>query len=280
VDNIEARNVLIQAEDYTAFSDSDPANRGGQFREDSVDIQVTGDVGGGFNVGWIDAGEYLEYEVELGAGNYGLFTRVASPRNTGAYNISLDGIVIGSDTVASTGGWQDYETHGLGQFNIPRGGTYTIRLDITSGLFNINWISLDLATTVGSNPEPAPVGPIATPVPAPVNPINIVPEVPTAPETPTVPEPPVVVAPTPAPIVPGPAPAPNTGDITPLFSAATALQADTQEDTGDALITRFSDRPRTRHAREDQFQSYDHYVAFYFEHRSSNIEIIDKVAKK
>ena len=67
--------------------------------------------------------------------------------------------------------------------------------------------------------------------------------------------------------------------ITPLFSSATALQADSQEETVDALITRFSDRPRTRHAREDQFQSYDHYVSFYFENRSSNIEIIDHVAK-
>ena len=67
--------------------------------------------------------------------------------------------------------------------------------------------------------------------------------------------------------------------ITPLFSRTTPLQDDSQEDTANALITRFSDRPRTRHAREDQFQAYDHYVSFYFEHRSSNIEIIDHVAK-
>lgn len=72
---------------------------------------------------------------------------------------------------------------------------------------------------------------------------------------------------------------PISGDITPLYSASTVLQADTQEHRPDALITRFSDRPRTRHAREDQFQSYDHYISFYFEHRSSNIEIIDRVAK-
>ena len=43
------------------------------------------------------------------------------------------------------------------------------------------------------------------------------------------------------------------------------------------MITRFSDR--TRHAREDPFQSYGHYIKFYFEHRSSNIEIVDYVAK-
>lgn len=68
-------------------------------------------------------------------------------------------------------------------------------------------------------------------------------------------------------------------EVTPLFNKLTPLQADSQEDRADALVTRFSDRPRTRHAREDQFQAYDHYVAFYFENRSSSIEIIDHVAK-
>lgn len=71
----------------------------------------------------------------------------------------------------------------------------------------------------------------------------------------------------------------SIGAVTPLFNAATALEADSQWDRGDALITRFSDRPRTRHAREDQYQSYDHYIKFYFENRSSNIEIVDYVAK-
>ena len=270
VDTIEARNTLIQAEDYTAFSDTDSGNRGGEYREDDVDIQVTGDVGGGFNIGWTEVGEYLEYEVELGAGNYGLFTRVASARNTGAYTISLDGVVIGSDAVSRTGGWQDYETHGLGQFNIPQGGTYTIRLDVTGRYFNINWISLDLVSTVGTSPEPEPEEPVS--IVSPVTPEQE-PEIVASPE------------PTPEPIArpiartPAPAPAPNTGDITPLFSSSTVLQPDTQEETEDALITRFSDRPRTRHAKEDEFQSYDHYISFYFENRSSNIEIIDKVAK-
>ena len=69
------------------------------------------------------------------------------------------------------------------------------------------------------------------------------------------------------------------GEITALFDGSLPLEADTQFDRGDALVTRFSDRPRTRHAREDEFQSYDHYVAFYFENRSSNIEIVDYVAK-
>jgi hypothetical protein len=31
----------------------------GKHRSDAVDIETTTDAGGGFNVGWIDAGEWL-----------------------------------------------------------------------------------------------------------------------------------------------------------------------------------------------------------------------------
>ena len=31
-------------------------------------------------------------------------------------------------------------------------------------------------------------------------------------------------------------------------------------ESGDAIVTRFADRGRDRHAREDEFQSYDHYL--------------------
>lgn len=65
----------------------------------------------------------------------------------------------------------------------------------------------------------------------------------------------------------------------PLFDASTALEPEIQEDTPTALITRLSDRARDRHAREDQFQAYDHYLAFYWEHRTAAIEIVDTVGK-
>lgn len=67
--------------------------------------------------------------------------------------------------------------------------------------------------------------------------------------------------------------------VVPLYSAATLLEPDITVDRGDALVTRFSDRGRDRHAREDQFQSYDHYLPFYFENRVAGIEIVDYVAR-
>jgi CxxC motif-containing protein (DUF1111 family) len=65
----------------------------------------------------------------------------------------------------------------------------------------------------------------------------------------------------------------------PLFNNTTALEPVIQFDRGDALVTRFNDRARDRHAKENHFQLHDHYLAFYWENRTAAIEIIDYVAK-
>ena len=67
--------------------------------------------------------------------------------------------------------------------------------------------------------------------------------------------------------------------IVPLFDASTVLETSMVEDTGAALITRFGDRARDRHAREGNFHIYDHYLSWYWEQRTATVEIIDKVAK-
>ena len=69
------------------------------------------------------------------------------------------------------------------------------------------------------------------------------------------------------------------GTIVPLFNNTTALEPVIQFDRGDALVTRFSDRARDRHAKENHFQLHDHYLPFYWETRTDSIEIVDYVAK-
>jgi CxxC motif-containing protein (DUF1111 family) len=81
--------------------------------------------------------------------------------------------------------------------------------------------------------------------------------------------------------IPGPGtPPPDPGnDIAALFGSTTVLEAETTIHTPQALITRVGDRARDRHAREDMFRAYDHYLPWYWEQRTMGIEIIDRVAK-
>jgi len=67
--------------------------------------------------------------------------------------------------------------------------------------------------------------------------------------------------------------------IVALFNSSTALEPEVSYETSTARITRFADRARDRHAREAQFNSYDHYLSWYWEQRVAKIEIIDRVAK-
>jgi CxxC motif-containing protein (DUF1111 family) len=72
---------------------------------------------------------------------------------------------------------------------------------------------------------------------------------------------------------------PMLGDIVPLFDGATLLEPEIYFDRGDAIVTKWGDRGRDRHAREDQFQSYDHYLPHYWEDRTARYMLVDRVAK-
>jgi CxxC motif-containing protein (DUF1111 family) len=71
----------------------------------------------------------------------------------------------------------------------------------------------------------------------------------------------------------------DLGEIVPLFDATTKLEGEVHFDRGDAIVTRWADRGRDRHGREDQFQSYDHYLPHYWEYRTARYMLVDKVAK-
>lgn len=77
-----------------------------------------------------------------------------------------------------------------------------------------------------------------------------------------------------------PAGLPTTLDeLSPLFDESTDMAPPVLEDVGYALITRFGDRGRDRHAREDVFAAYDHYLSHYWEFRTVAVEIVDTVGR-
>ena len=63
--------VTIQAEDFDnggegiAYHETTVQNIPGQYRETGVDVEACGDVGGGYDIGYIDGGEWLEYTVNV-----------------------------------------------------------------------------------------------------------------------------------------------------------------------------------------------------------------------
>jgi hypothetical protein len=92
-----------------AYHDTTSGNAGGAYRATDVDLQASSE--GGYNIGWIGAGEWVNYTVSVpAAGNYTATLRVASPAGGGSLHIGFNGpsSVWQTVTVPMTGDWQSW----------------------------------------------------------------------------------------------------------------------------------------------------------------------------
>lgn len=109
---------IVQGENFdnggaqVAYRDFTAGNSGGSYRATDVDIQGTSDTGGGYNVGWIVAGEWLVYSVNVSqAGGYRLDLRVSAKGPGGRLHVEFNGIdKTGPLSIPDTGAWQQWTT--------------------------------------------------------------------------------------------------------------------------------------------------------------------------
>jgi Carbohydrate binding module (family 6)/PLD-like domain len=129
-----------------AFVDTTAGNAGGQYRTTDVDIETTTDTGGGYNVGWAFAGEWLRYSVNVStAGVYDLDVRVASAGAGGTFHIEVNGFnKTGTVTVPNTGGWQAWQTVRVSAVTLSAGAqVWRLVMDTngaTTAVGNFNWL--------------------------------------------------------------------------------------------------------------------------------------------
>jgi len=116
------------------------------------DTAATTDAGAGYNIGFIEDGEWLEYTVNVPSGVYNLTARLASSRdNPGLLQVHLDGTLLATLSAEDTGGFQDFVDVVASGITIQNGGkNKVLRLTFQvpeGGTFNLNWIKFDLVET-------------------------------------------------------------------------------------------------------------------------------------
>ncbi|MDZ8053857.1 MAG: S8 family serine peptidase [Aulosira sp. ZfuVER01] len=142
--SVNGSTIRIEAENYKNAYDTTDGNAGGKYRHDlNVDIEETSDVDGGFNVGWIKAGEWLTYDLKIPEnGFYNLVARVATAENTQKQlKTSIDNQQERILNIAPTGGyqnWSDAIANGLSL----SAGSHELRLEMLADNFNINYVDL------------------------------------------------------------------------------------------------------------------------------------------
>jgi len=150
----------IEAEDYdvggegVAYHDTTPGNEGGEYRGDDVDIQSTADVGGGYNVGWGEEGEWLEYTVDVTeTAEYDVQVRVASAMVSGTLHVEFDGAdVTGPMSFVGTRDWQKWTSVFARRVSLTA-GQHVMRISMDSGGVNVNWVSFIASAPAGLSGE-------------------------------------------------------------------------------------------------------------------------------
>ncbi|MBI3883484.1 MAG: carbohydrate-binding protein [Sphingobacteriales bacterium] len=103
-----------------------------------MDIEVCAE--GGYNVGWTNAGEWMEYTVNVvTSGMYKIDARVASGVNSSKkLHIELDGVNVSNTiTVPYSGGWQSWTTVSVST-PVLATGVKVMRIVMETDGFNIN----------------------------------------------------------------------------------------------------------------------------------------------
>ncbi len=125
--NVVTIPARIQAEEYNSMH--------------GMLLELTDDVNGFANVGWVDPGDWLEYKIEVPeSGIYECSFRIASTK-TAALNMVLNtSNLIHTQEIDNSGGWQEWRTY---ESTIELdAGIHTLRLVPATDGFNINWFQI------------------------------------------------------------------------------------------------------------------------------------------
>jgi aryl-phospho-beta-D-glucosidase BglC (GH1 family) len=134
---------------YKNTNNSDAYNSGWTYRNDGVDIEACSDIfSNGYNVGWIESGEYLKYTIDAEkSGQYQTTFRVAGSSAGGKMIIRVDNVVAGTyTTVPATGGYQSWSTINGPNINLTA-GKHVLQIQFLTGGFNFNNMEFSLLST-------------------------------------------------------------------------------------------------------------------------------------
>ncbi|MCF0224658.1 MAG: carbohydrate-binding protein, partial [Fibrobacter sp.] len=142
---IEAENYDKPGSADRSYNDTDSENRGGEYREDGVDIYKSGT---GYSVGYSQAGEWTKYTVNATEdGEFDLIAAVAGDNGTGSIQLYLDDEPFGKEIVAPKG--NDYTTYtevSGGKVKLTK-GKHEIKMEIKNDWIDIDYISIQKEST-------------------------------------------------------------------------------------------------------------------------------------
>lgn len=121
----------IEAEDY--------------FEMNGIQTENCTDIGGGENVGYIDNGDWMKYNIQVTqSGMYNIVGRIAS-YSFGSLLITFNNTIEATVSFSSTNGWQNWQDFTTSTYL--DAGFYSMQVKAQTNAFNINYYNFELVQT-------------------------------------------------------------------------------------------------------------------------------------
>ena len=118
----------IEAESFTAMS--------------GLQLETCADAGGGQDVGYFDPADYMEFKITVAtAGNFTIDYRLATANGSTGFNVLVDGVIVDTQVVPVTGGWQTWITQTSPSIALTA-GNHAVRFTSIGKEWNINWFQI------------------------------------------------------------------------------------------------------------------------------------------
>ncbi|MEO6407063.1 MAG: cellulase family glycosylhydrolase [Ferruginibacter sp.] len=136
-----AYHDLDSADYWVSTKERSKWNSGGRYRNDGVDIEVCTDaISNGYNVGWIQTGEWIQYSVFVNEDAlYNINVRTASKEQESILKLLLEGKETATLVLPVTGGLQTWATHTIPSISLKKGWNQ-LRILAGNGGFNLNYL--------------------------------------------------------------------------------------------------------------------------------------------
>ncbi|MBN2272703.1 MAG: glycoside hydrolase family 9 protein [Bacteroidales bacterium] len=120
------KSFRIEAEDYSSMT--------------GLQTEATSDAGGGMNLGYVDAGDWVIYDIDISyEGEYLVVFRHAGYE--GDFDVSIDGETVQNITLPATSDWQDWTSDTV-QIGFTE-GQHELKFTFNKAGLNINWMQFD-----------------------------------------------------------------------------------------------------------------------------------------
>jgi hypothetical protein len=133
-------SLLFEAEGCDYFGGANGGNGKVNFyRNGNIAIETTTDTSGGWDVSWIQSGEWFEWEQVPLNGTPHFLVRMASSNTGRTGHFVIDVVAQASQTLPNTGGSQNWVTYDFGSYGTYANSYHTVRFVSDNGGISFNW---------------------------------------------------------------------------------------------------------------------------------------------